>query len=58
MQERKTPFASLEDLEQRGKVANPMKVIVGRILHELQDPTEKYHIFVTSGPPNFDGFGP
>jgi predicted nucleic acid-binding OB-fold protein len=23
-----------------------MKVVVGRILHELQDPTEKYHIFV------------
>jgi putative nucleotide binding protein len=46
VQERKKPFASLEDLEQRGKVANPMKVIVGRILHELQDPTEKYHIFV------------
>jgi len=40
------PFETLEDLEQRGKVANPMKVITGRILHELQDPTEKYHIFV------------
>jgi predicted nucleic acid-binding OB-fold protein len=23
-----------------------MKVVIGRILHELQDPTEKYHIFV------------
>jgi putative nucleotide binding protein len=44
--ERRKPFESLEDLEQRGKVANPMKVIVGRIMHELQDPTEKYHIFV------------
>lgn len=40
------PFESLEDLEHRGKVANPLKVIIGRILHELQDPTEKYHIFV------------
>jgi putative nucleotide binding protein len=40
------PFESFEDLETRGKVANPLKVIVGRILHELQDPTEKYHIFV------------
>jgi putative nucleotide binding protein len=40
------PFESLEDLEQRGKVAHPLKVIIGRILHELQDPTEKYHIFV------------
>ena len=35
-----------KDVEQRGKVAHPMKVIVGRIMHELQDPTEKYHIFV------------
>ena len=40
------PFESFEDLEQRGKVAHPMKVVLGRILHELQDPTEKYHIFV------------
>ena len=40
------PFETLEDLETRGKVAHPMKVVVGRILHELQDPTEKYHIFV------------
>jgi putative nucleotide binding protein len=44
--ERKKPFESFEDLEARGKVANPMKVTIGRILHELQDPTEKYHIFV------------
>ena len=44
--ERKKPFESFEDLEARGKVANPMKVVIGRILHELQDPTEKYHIFV------------
>ncbi len=40
------PFESFEDLEARGKVAHPMKVVIGRILHELQDPTEKYHIFV------------
>jgi putative nucleotide binding protein len=44
--ERKKPFESFEDLEARGKVAHPLKVVVGRILHELQDPTEKYHIFV------------
>jgi putative nucleotide binding protein len=44
--ERKKPFESFEDLEARGKVASPMKVVIGRILHELQDPTEKYHIFV------------
>ena len=42
---KKAPFAGLEDLEQRGGVAHPLKVIVQRILHELQDPTEKYHIF-------------
>ena len=40
------PFESFEDLDARGKVANPLKVVIGRILHELQDPTEKYHIFV------------
>jgi putative nucleotide binding protein len=40
------PFESFEDLEVRGKVAHPLKVVIGRILHELQDPTEKYHIFV------------
>ncbi|MHB8633254.1 MAG: DUF655 domain-containing protein [Thermoplasmatota archaeon] len=44
--ERKKPFESFEDLEARGKVANPLKVVLGRILHEMQDPTEKYHIFV------------
>jgi len=44
--ERKKPFESFEDLEARGKVAHPLKVVIGRILHELQDPTEKYHIFV------------
>lgn len=44
--ERRKPFESLEDLEARGKVAHPLKVVIGRILHELQDPTEKYHIFV------------
>ena len=44
--ERRKPFESFEDLEARGKVAHPLKVVIGRILHELQDPTEKYHIFV------------
>ncbi len=39
-------FESFEDLEARGKVAHPLKVVIGRILHELQDATEKYHIFV------------
>lgn len=38
-------FESFEDLETRGKIAHPVKVIVSRILHELQDATEKYHIF-------------
>jgi putative nucleotide binding protein len=40
------PFESFEDLEARGKVASPLKVVIGRILHELQDPTEKYHVYV------------
>lgn len=46
VQERKKPFESFEDLEARGKVASPLKVVIGRILHELQDPTEKYHVYV------------
>lgn len=40
------PFAGLSELEERAQINHPMKVIVDRILHELQDPTEKYHIFV------------
>lgn len=43
---RNKPFENLEDLEERAQVQNPLKVIVERVMHELQDPTEKYHIFV------------
>jgi putative nucleotide binding protein len=42
---RKGPFASFEDLETRAHIAHPDRVIRERILQEIQDPTEKYHIF-------------
>ena len=42
---KKAPFANLKDLEERARIANPAKVIGARIIAELQDPTEKYHIF-------------
>lgn len=51
------PFETLEDLETRGKVAHPLKVILGRILHEMQDPTEKYHIFVRPPAKDQDEYG-
>lgn len=43
---RKQPFANLEDVEERAHVQHPEKVIVARIIKELTDPSEKYHIFV------------
>ncbi len=47
VQERKNgPFASFKDLEERAHVQHPEKVVVQRILKEIEDPTEKYHIFV------------
>lgn len=41
------PFDSFEDIERRTKhVYRPEKLIVRRILYELQHPREKYKIFV------------
>lgn len=42
---RKQPFESLQDLEERAHLQHPEKIIVQRILKELQDPNEKYRIF-------------
>ncbi len=43
---RNGPFKDLKDLEERAHVQHPEKVLIQRVLKELQDPTEKYHIFV------------
>lgn len=43
---RKKPFENFEDLIERAGIAHPEKVIIQRILKELSDETEKYHIFV------------
>ena len=47
LQERKNgPFASFEDIETRAGVPHPIQVIIKRVLHELETPAEKYHIYV------------
>ena len=47
MAERKNGnFESLKDIEERAHIQHPAQVITKRILHELEDPTEKYHIYV------------
>ncbi len=47
MAERKVgPFESLKDVEDRAHIMHPDQVIIKRIIHELEDPTEKYHIYV------------
>ncbi len=43
---KKGPFKSFEDLSGRVKGVQPVKLIVGRILHEIQNPNTKYRIFV------------
>ncbi len=42
---KKKPFESFEDLQQRAKISDPVKIIVDRIIAELQG-NEKYYIFV------------
>ena len=40
-------FASYEDLEKRvPALHHPKKLVSKRILQELQDPDQKYHLFV------------
>ncbi|MCS7130889.1 MAG: DUF655 domain-containing protein [Archaeoglobaceae archaeon] len=43
---KKEPFKSFEDIEKRVKGVHPVKLVVSRIIYELQNPTAKYHIFV------------
>ncbi len=42
---RKKPFESLADIEERAHVPHPDKVVVKRVIEELSDPSQKYHIF-------------
>lgn len=55
---KKGPFQSLKDLEERAHIAHPERVVRDRILRELQDPTEKYHIFVRPPQKEEDRWGP
>lgn len=44
----KKPFESFEDIRQRIKtITKPEKMIVARILQELEDPETKYRVFTT-----------
>jgi len=42
---RKKPFESFEELQERVKLPDPKKLIIKRILEEIIDEREKYHIF-------------
>jgi len=45
---KKGPFTNFEDLAKRvPSLKHPDKVVANRILVELNDPTQKYHIFVS-----------
>lgn len=43
---KKEPFKSFDDIAKRVKGVQPIKLVVGRIIYEIQNPTAKYHIFV------------
>jgi putative nucleotide binding protein len=45
MERKAKPFESLADLEARAHIPHPAKILTQRILRELQEPSEKYHIF-------------
>ncbi len=49
---RKQKFESLKDIEERAHIQHPEKVVIQRIIKELSDDTEKYHIFAR--PPQKD----
>ena len=45
---KKNPFNSFKDIEERTKISDVKKLIVERILEEIIDSREKYHLFVPS----------
>lgn len=42
---RKKPFESFEDIQNRTRIADPKRLIVNRIIQEIMDSREKYHVF-------------
>lgn len=49
------PFKSFKDMDDRVKALHqPEKLIVHRIVDEIQNPNEKYHLFVLPPAPEFD----
>lgn len=47
-QRERKPFESFADISARIKaIPHPERMIVSRILHEIEDPEEKYHIFTS-----------
>jgi len=45
-QREKKPFESFEDISRRIKsIPHPERMIISRVLREIEDPNEKYHIF-------------
>ncbi|OYT62513.1 MAG: hypothetical protein B6U69_01570 [Thermofilum sp. ex4484_15] len=54
LEERKrNPFNSFKDIEERAKISNVRKLIVERILNEIIDSREKYHLFVPIRGPKY-----
>lgn len=44
----KKPFESFADINQRIKsIPHPEKMIISRVMEELQDPSVKYHLFTS-----------
>jgi len=44
----KKPFESFEDISRRIRsLSHPDRMIVTRILREIEDPNEKYHVFTS-----------
>ena len=47
-QRERKPFESFADISARIKsIPHPERMIVSRILHEIEDPEEKYHIITS-----------
>jgi len=45
---RKEPFKSFDDIAKRIKGVQPLKLVVSRVIYEIQNPNAKYRIFVHS----------
>lgn len=55
---RNGPFKSFRDIDGRVKALHqPEKLIANRIVSEIQNPGEKYHLFVLPPAPEHDDFG-